>query len=286
MKRTTPKVSVVIPAYNEEEYIAICLDALQAQTSVPLEIIVVDNNSTDKTMAIVKKYAGVQILKEKKQGIVHARNRGFDVAKGEIIARLDAESKPKADWIEHIEKVLKTKSIAAVTGPFYYYDMPLSKATISWRGEWTIRSAVKAMIHNFQYLSGANMAIKRSVWEQIRSGLCDDEGYHEDIDIALHLTAHGYKIRYDEDMVVGTSARRIDDPPKRFYTYLQRFVRTYREHHLPPAAGYVPVALYMSFYPGLKLIRFFYDSEKSKFSLDKLKAELERLMSSVNGGKP
>lgn len=276
-----PKVSVIIPAYNEAAYLRICLDALAHQTQKPLEIIVVDNNSSDGTAKIARSYKGVRVINETKQGIVYARSRGFDAAKGEVIARLDAESKPNPDWIEHIGKVFKDKNIAAITGPFYYYDMPLAK--FGERGEWALRNAVKAMIHNFQYLSGANMALRRSVWEEIRHGLCELDNFHEDVDIALHLTDHGYKISYDEDLVVGTSARRIDDPPRRFYNYMQRFINTYKHHDLSPAAGYVPVALYLSFYPGLKLIRFFYDGENKRFSLDKLKGELERLIERPNG---
>src|SRR3989304_3585243 len=60
------KVSVVIPVYNEEKYIKNCLDSLMNQTEKPDEIIVVDNNCTDKTVSIVKKYKRIKIIQEKK----------------------------------------------------------------------------------------------------------------------------------------------------------------------------------------------------------------------------
>ena len=63
------KVSVVIPVYNEKKRIKKCLDSLLSQSEKPDEIIVVDNNSTDSTVSIVRKYKGVNLVHEKKQGI-------------------------------------------------------------------------------------------------------------------------------------------------------------------------------------------------------------------------
>ena len=62
------KVSVVIPVYNEEKKISNCLNSLMKQDEKPDEIIVVDNNCIDKTISIVKKYATVKIIQEKKTG--------------------------------------------------------------------------------------------------------------------------------------------------------------------------------------------------------------------------
>lgn len=86
-----PAVSVVIPAYNEERYLAACLTSLQKQTLKNFETIVVDNNSTDKTAEIARRF-GAKVVKELKQGIIPARERGFREAKAEIIARTDADT--------------------------------------------------------------------------------------------------------------------------------------------------------------------------------------------------
>jgi glycosyltransferase involved in cell wall biosynthesis len=84
IKPKSPRVSVIIPCFNEEAVLANCLEALRAQTSVPLEVIVVDNNSSDKTALIAKKF-GVKVVQEKQQGLIPARNKGFSVAKGDIL---------------------------------------------------------------------------------------------------------------------------------------------------------------------------------------------------------
>ncbi|MCX7955942.1 MAG: glycosyltransferase family 2 protein, partial [Patescibacteria group bacterium] len=80
-------ISIIIPAYNEEKYIENALKSLVNQTEKPDEVIVVDNNCTDKTIKIAKKYQKklpLKIIHETKQGIAYSRNTGFNKAKGEI----------------------------------------------------------------------------------------------------------------------------------------------------------------------------------------------------------
>ena len=76
MKNGSPAISVVIPAFNEEKYLPACLEALKKQTFKNYELIVVDNNSTDKTAQIAKKF-GARVVKEKKQGRNMACGRCF-----------------------------------------------------------------------------------------------------------------------------------------------------------------------------------------------------------------
>src|SRR5688572_3020117 len=96
----TPTVSIVIPAYNEENHLRLCLEAVARQTVKPLEVIVVDNNSTDATAAIARSFPFVTLLSEKRQGPQPARDRGYNAAHGEIIGRLDADSIVALDWVE------------------------------------------------------------------------------------------------------------------------------------------------------------------------------------------
>lgn len=89
-------VSIIIPCYNVEEFIAECIDSALAQSYGQTEIICVDNNSTDKTPEILKDYASrfpdkIQVLIQTKQGAPAARNLGISVAKGEWFQFLDAD---------------------------------------------------------------------------------------------------------------------------------------------------------------------------------------------------
>ncbi len=92
-------VSIVIPVYNEEAHLKNCLDAIARQTVAPDEVIVVDNNSTDRSVEIAEKYSFVKVIKEAKQGRAHARNSGFNVATCDVIGRIDAHSLFASDWV-------------------------------------------------------------------------------------------------------------------------------------------------------------------------------------------
>ena len=92
----TPLVSVIVPAYNVAPYLAECLESALAQTYTPLEIIVVDNNSTDDTPRIARDYANrypdrVRLLHQPVQGAPAARNMGIEHARGEWWQFLDAD---------------------------------------------------------------------------------------------------------------------------------------------------------------------------------------------------
>src|SRR3989344_7027794 len=120
------KISVVIPAYNEEKHIGSCLEHFLKQEEKADEIIVVDNNSTDNTAKIANKYGAV-VVREVKQGMIHARNTGFNSATFEIIARTDADTYVPKNWIKLIkDNYAKNKNLAGLSGPASFYDFPIS----------------------------------------------------------------------------------------------------------------------------------------------------------------
>ncbi len=87
-----PLVSCIVPVFNGERYLAEALDSILAQTWRPLEVIVVDDGSTDGSAAVVAKYgAQVSYVYQANAGPAAARNRGLDAARGEFIAFLDAD---------------------------------------------------------------------------------------------------------------------------------------------------------------------------------------------------
>ncbi len=92
-----PLVSVVIPAYNEEKLIGKTLETIKQQTYKKLEIIVVDNNSTDNTAKICREY-DVTVIKEERKGVGYARQKGCMAAKGDIIVMSDADIIAPPDW--------------------------------------------------------------------------------------------------------------------------------------------------------------------------------------------
>lgn len=108
MKMTVPLITVIIPAFNEEKRIASCLQAFKSVT-IPFELIVVDDGSTDKTVDIVSGFSFVKIIKGKHRGASAARNLGAQNAKGTILAFTDADCIPANDWLTVIDKTFREK---------------------------------------------------------------------------------------------------------------------------------------------------------------------------------
>lgn len=112
MVKKNPIVSVVIPAYNEEGDIEGCIKTLINQSYKPLEIIFVDDGSTDKTLEILSRYKDIKVLKQNHKGPGAARNFGVSKSKGEIIVFVDADMEFKEDYIEKLIKpILNNETI-------------------------------------------------------------------------------------------------------------------------------------------------------------------------------
>ncbi len=278
-----PTLSIVIPVYNEEKVIEKCLLSCITQDERADEIIVVDNNSVDETAKIVKRLqrahpeAHIRLLKEKEQGIIPARNRGMNAAKGEVIGRIDADSALSDNWVHTVRRAFKQKNIAAATGPVAYHDMPLPKVGLA------IDTRIRRVLYNsakdYTFLFGSNMAIRTTAWGQIQDLLHRDEEdlLHEDIDIALGLFRKGLHVAYVPDMIGGMSARRIEDRPRDYYNYVMRFERTFQAHGVTSASARMPIFIYLLIYFPVRTLRKFYDSETNKFTFSKLRDDIREI---------
>ena len=213
------RVSIVIPVFNEEKYIGKCLESLINQEEKPSEIIVVDNNCTDKTTEISQKF-GAKIVKEEKQGMIYARNAGFDNAKYEILGRIDADSILPHDWISKVKENFKDQSVVALSGPAYFRHKISYLASI-------ILFEVLSFFLKHNALFGPNIALRKSTWEKIRKNVCLEDKYvHEDIDLAIHLSKEG-KIKFDNTLIVKVSRFRFKEM---FTEYIVRFIKMLFSH--------------------------------------------------------
>lgn len=162
----SPRVSIVIRAKNEEQWIWRCLKAIQAQTLKPYEIIVVDNQSVDSTVELAFAFGATKVLTIGEYSPGKALNLGTDAASGEIICFLSAHCIPKdKDWLEQLVAPLEDPLVAASYGrqlplPF---SNPIDKSDLYavFRNESRIQKLDG-------FMNNANSAIRRSVWERIR----------------------------------------------------------------------------------------------------------------------
>ncbi len=101
------KISVIIPCHNVEDYIKECLESVFSQTLRGIEVICIDDGSTDRTLDVIEKYLmkaeNLKVLKQENRGAGSARNRGIDIASGEFIAFMDADDfYPSENTLEKI----------------------------------------------------------------------------------------------------------------------------------------------------------------------------------------
>jgi glycosyltransferase involved in cell wall biosynthesis len=221
------RISVVVPAYNEEEFIRACLDAVLRQGEPVHEVIVVDNGSGDGTLRALAGYADrVTLLHEPRRGVHHARNRGLDAATGDVIGRIDADTRLTPGWSRAVRETFEEPAVQAATGPVTYYDVALA-------GLVDGGDAVFRRVWNrgpLDWLLGANMAIRATAWRRVRPALCADDGVHEDIDLAIHLHGDEQTAVFASGMRAGTSARRIANRFRAYREYVLMTERTYRRH--------------------------------------------------------
>lgn len=267
-------ISIVIPVYNEAEHIGACLEAIGAQTVTPLEVIVVDNNSTDSSAYIAANYPFVKLISEKRQGVVHARTSGFNAARGDIIGRIDADTVLPPDWVAQVAGIFATSDISAVSGAAHYYDFAYAGIADSLDGYFRYNLAANLKDNNF--LWAANMAMRRDAWLDVRPYLCNEGLMHEDFDLAIHLQELGHEVAYDEKLLAGVSSRRIDSNFLAYARYTLKSPKTYALHNLRSRRHmYKIVAVcWLAYLPG-RLIYRGYDPTSQSFSWHKLLASTE-----------
>lgn len=272
-----PTVAIIIPAYNEQDVIWNCLKSCVTQTAPAHEIIVVNNNSHDKTVAIVERFqkihpaASVRLVTEHTQGLIAARNRGFKEAKSDILGRIDADSMIHKSWVEAVGRTFSNNKIAAASGPVTYHDMPLPQ--VSFKVDEILRRSLHKYAIDHRFLFGSNMAIRKSVWEKVARLTHEDpkDEFHEDIDIALTLFENNFEVVYDSAMIGSMSARRLEDNPRDFYNYVMRFERTFKVHEVKSRRARLPIVIYLLIYFPIRTIRKFYDAKKRRFTLQKIR---------------
>jgi len=201
-----PIFSIVIPAFNEENFLAKTLGSLLEQDFKDFELIVVDNNSTDKTAELAKKFGAI-VFFEKNQGVAFARQKGFENAKGKIIVSTDADTILPRNWLSKIfEEFKKNKELVAFGGSCIFYSGPISAKLAS---KILVKPflALDKFFSGGQNLMGCNMAIKKEAFLKI-GGFNPNLKLNEDVEISYRLRKIG-KIKLDPNFKVKVSGRRF-----------------------------------------------------------------------------
>ena len=210
---TDPKISVVVPAYNEEKYLPLLLESLKKQ-SLPKDqfevVIVVDFRSTDRTEEIAREF-GAKIVKGQKTGVANARKEGFEAAVGEIIASTDADSLADPRWLEIIASTFETHpDYVGITGTSRFYDGSRINNFLAQKPYDLFQQA--NLLIGLPSFPGFNFAVRKSAYLK-SGGFNGDLKSAEDVDLSLKLKKIG-KLAFISSMRVATSARRIENQGK------------------------------------------------------------------------
>lgn len=209
------KLSFVIPAFNEESYLADCLESILAQTrglEASTEIIVVNNASCDRTREVALRYRGVRVVDEWRKGLTFARQAGFLASSGALIANVDADSRLTPGWVECVLRSFDENSkLVALSGPFIYYDLTGSQrifVRVFYLVAWTTYAINRYVLRVGSMVQGGNFVVSRDALEQIGGFNLGISFYGEDTDIARRMNEVG-DVLFTLDLKMFSSARRL-----------------------------------------------------------------------------
>ncbi len=210
-----PKVSVIIPAYNQFAYTYSCLRAvLDHSGDVPYEVILADDCSTDITKQIGKLVQNIRHIRTPENlGFLRNCNHAAESANGEYIVFLNNDTQVQENWLQPLVDLLEHDERIGLTGSkLVYSDGFLQEAGgIVWQdaSAWNYgnRKSPEDPEYNYvketDYISGASIMIRRKLWKEI--GGFDERfapAYCEDTDLAFEVRKHGYKVVYQPLSVV------------------------------------------------------------------------------------
>lgn len=221
-------VSIIVPAYNAQKTIQKCITSL-INLDFPkdqYEIIVIDNNSTDKTEEIIKSNPGVIYTKETTQGRSYTRNHGAKISKGTILAFIDADVFLDAGWLKHLVAKFKKESIGGGQGRVIPTDddgqVSLNNFRIRQQNEATDKTNIILRLKYFEspMVNSAACIYRKEAFDLV-GGFDVLLERHEDIDLAKRVCVSGYDL-----VAVPESRAYVEYHGEGWWSY---FVRSYSE---------------------------------------------------------
>lgn len=210
------KISVIIPAYNEEHSLPKALSALSRQDFPrdDFEIIVVDNNSTDATADVARRWGADAVIFEHTAGTNQARKTGLAHASGEIVAFLDADCTPPREWVSRINEFFASapKGVAAVAGPYNFdaehYAVYLVQ-DMYWRILFpSLSFVVGRVLNRGGAMLGGNFAAPKTSFEKADPIDPSYAFFGDDAAIARNFGKVGW-VQFDNSLGVDSSSRRF-----------------------------------------------------------------------------
>jgi len=193
------QVTIIVPAYNSAATLGLCLDSVFAQTETDVEVIVVDDGSTDGTRHIASHYPARLVVLPTNLGAAAARNFGAQQALGQVLFFVDSDVTLSRDALGRVRAAIEQPGFEAVIGS--YDDEPMDRSLVS---------QFKNLAHHYFHqhsgqaattLFGACTAIRRDLFVAT-GGFDERKRSMEDVDLGYRLSSHGVRIKLDPHLQV------------------------------------------------------------------------------------
>jgi len=211
----SPKISVVIPAYNEEKYLTVALDSFKNQTFKDFELIIADGGSTDRTEKITQKY-NAKFITVKNSNVVRARDAGLKAARGEILVGADADTFYPPNHLATIFKKYESDGeIVALTGAAKMVNGPWWGVLI-WDWTYKIIALFYRLTGKVLYAPAYNLSYRREKLLELGGYDTELDFGGDELDVTRRLKRVG-KIAFSENLCPRTDGRRYKVG---FFTFL------------------------------------------------------------------
>lgn len=184
-----PSVSVVLPAYNMEAYIAAAIESILNQTFKELELILIDDGSTDRTPQIIHSYTDARIIflqNNNNKGNYPSRNTGIRIARGKYIAVMDADDIASPERLQSQYQYMETHPETVLLGTDFNYDPVIPKMNLPVSHE----EIVFSFLEGYTSMLHPSFFIRKSVLQKI-NGYNESYRYAADYDLACRLSFLG-----------------------------------------------------------------------------------------------
>jgi O-antigen biosynthesis protein len=195
-----PGISVVVCTFNGAKTLRVCLEGLMELRYPNFEVIVVNDGSTDSTLAIAQEYE-VRVISTDNRGLGAARNDGMRAADGEIVAYLDDDAVPDQDWLLHIAAAFDGTDYAGVGGPNVPPPTPYAIAGCFADAPGT---PIHVLISDreAEHIPGCNMAFRKQALEEVGGFEPEFRIAGDDVDLCWRLLAAGHRLSFNPAALV------------------------------------------------------------------------------------
>lgn len=197
-----PGISVVVPLYNKAEFVAEAIESIRRQSFPALEIVVVDDGSTDGSAAIVERMIGedIRLIRQKNSGVSAARNRGIDEARGSFVAFLDADDRYHPHFLESVASLIDRYPDAGMycTGYLRVWDDGRSAESLMpavEKGSQTIVGSFYSSWCRSSFTFTSAIVLRASVFDDAELRFPVGEKLGEDQDLWFRI-AERFKVAY------------------------------------------------------------------------------------------